>query len=408
MRILLYIGFLFLLTYEMEAQRCEVYQLTDGGEPVFAYGMDTTYHWWAVTKPFSNKFRLIVDGNESDVYDSFTYPVFSPNGNNWAAFAEYNGRFSLILNDSVIDVNAVEPGEIAFAALNDEMIYSYKKNNQEMIYFAGNTVEAYDKRSRIFISQYGESFAYVAARGNGSVVIINDFQTTLYEDIRPMGFWTDGRFMYAAKSGWGWEVYLNDEKITQTYDDISELRINKFGTNAAFLVRNRSTGMYSVLISDDYREPITGNTYDMCTGLVLHPEFPLIAYKAKYNTNYLVVFNNTEYPAQEEVGEPNFTHNGDELYFIHCNIDCDLNVNGKNIPLKTQFAPNGNYAVKPNSNSIAYCSSTSLIVKNYLYDDYSVSYMLDEISDPRYNRFDERYEAIGRIFNKLYFVTCTE
>jgi hypothetical protein len=408
MKIILYIAFLIGLSHSVFSQRCEVFQLTDGGEPVFAYGMDTTFHWWAVTKPFSNKFRLIVDGNKSDVYDSFTYPVFSPNGNNWGAFAEYNGRFELILNDSIIDINSEKPGEIVFAALNDEFLYSYINGSLERIHFKDEIFETYNRAGRIFLSQYGDKYAYVAERGSGYVVNINENETTLFEDIRPMGFWYDGRFMYAAKNGWGWEIYLNEEKITQTYDDILEMRINKFGTNAAFLVSMRNTGMYSVLISDEYYEPIHGNTYDMCTGLVLHPEFPLIAYKTKYNTNYLVVFNNTEYPAQEEVGEPHFTHNGDELYFIHCNIDCDLNVNGKNIPLKAQFPPNGNYAVKPESNSIAYCSSTSLIVKNYLYDDYSVSYMLDEISDPVYNRFEGTYEAIGRIFNKLYIVSCTE
>lgn len=401
------IFFTFILALSLTfSQNCQHYQLLDGSEELYTFGMDSTFHWWAVTKPFSNKYRMYIDGYESDVYDSFTEPVFSPNSYNWGYFAEYNGRFNLIVNDSIIYVNAVEPGDLVFAGINDVFAYSYKDNSQEKIIFNGRTISTYNKSGRLFISPYGRKYAYQADRGSGKILNINGKETTLYDDIIPFGFWHDGRFMYAAKIGYGWEVFLNEESQTQTFDNIYEFKINRFGTNAAFIGVINNSGVRAVLISDEYYEPLIGRTYDGISGLVLHPEYPLLAYKAKYNTNYFIVFNNTEYTGKEEVGTPQFTHNGDELFFLGCNIDCSLNINGKNYPLKQNFNVNGKYAIKPDSKTFAYTSSTSLIIYDLLTDEYDISFMVDYISYPRYNRVHNLYEAIGTINNKLYLITC--
>ena len=397
---------LLLSPFLSKSQDCYNVQLLDGTEPLLSYGMDSTYHWWAVTAPFTDKQRLHVDGYSSDVYDKVQKPVFSPATEDWASFVENNGRVDLITNDSIYKLNAIRPGEIAYAPMNGDLVYSYFDSEVENIIFKKRKIQVSNRTGKLYVSLYGRRIAFMGARSGGIVINSGSWESTLYEEVKPFGYWFDGRFMYAAKNGNSWEVYLNDEAVSQTYQRIFDLKINQTGNVAAFLAQKFGGSQVGVMIADEYYEPMVGKDYDQVTGLALHPYHSLYAYKAKFNNNFMIVFNTTEYTGFEEVSTPEFTHNGSELYYIGCNMDCSLGINGRNHPIDGQMNVNGNYAIKPEDMTIAYSSNTSLIVRNLTTDNLSISYMVDRLIPPRYNRFDDRYEALGDINNRLYMLYC--
>ena len=76
-----------------EAQHCFDYMLFDGSEKLVTFGMDTTDNWWAVTQPFTESYRLIVNGYKTDVYKDIRQLTFSPNAERWACFLKDNTQF---------------------------------------------------------------------------------------------------------------------------------------------------------------------------------------------------------------------------------------------------------------------------------------------------------------------------
>ncbi len=64
------------------------------------------------------------------------------------------------------------------------------------------------------------------------------------------------------------------------------------------------------------------------------------------------------------------------------------------------------FAHAPKSRSLAYSTSTSLVTTLFDQGYISLSKMMDEIIVPRYNRFTNRYETLGRLNQSLYMLSC--
>jgi hypothetical protein len=386
---------------------CRDYRLYDGGETLFNYGMDTTFNWWAITTPTPNRQRLIVNGEESQIYSSVNPPVFSYDGLAWATFGIDQGVTTLLTRDTTIFLFASEPGEILFSSISDELVYTYKKGDLEYAVLPNRTIEMLNKSGNLFVNQNATKYAYSTKRGSSFSLIINGKETTIYDRIIPIGFNIENQFVYAAFSGNGWQVYADNKTISEIYPDFYEYAINREGTVIAFNVRSFNSRQLCITISHEYYEPLISKQYESVSNLALHPYLALVGFSATFQTNRYVAINSAEYFAGIRPGPPKFTYDGDELYFMSCDMDCFMNINGKRYTLKIVLEPGNQIAVAPGTKTFAYSTSSSMML--YFLETGAIhsGMMVDYITAPRYNRFDKRYEAIGSISNRLYMLTCT-
>lgn len=394
-------------TSTMNARHCQDYIVFDGGEQLIGYGIDSTGNWWAVTAPFADSYRVIVNGDETGTYFELKELTFSPDGERWAFFGRNNVGWHLVKNDEIISLPGTDVGKIVFSGNSKAIAYSYKEVEQEIIILGNRELKVFHRAGDFYVSYDGRHIAFMGLRGQRLVLNINGQETPLFDNIKPMGFWYDGSFIYAASSGNLWEVYKNNQAISEIYHSISDVAINNQGTVAAVLAVQSSGQGVGILFSDEYYEPLIGKPYDIVGDLELHPTEPLFAYYAEYNQHQFIVMNTVEYSGGEETSAPFFTHCGSEVYFTGCRINCFVNVNGRQINVRTQLYTDIKYAKKPFSNTIAYSTSSTMVVQTLDDGELYAGMMVDEIIQPIYNWKTNRYETLGRINQRLYLLTCT-
>lgn len=389
-----------------DAELCKDYLLLDGSEPIVGYAMDTTDNWWAITSPYYEKYRLIVNGNESEVFDDITRPVFSPDGKRWACFGLYNSSWFLLTEDLVLDLPATSVGEIVYSADSKAMAYSFFESELEIIRFGSKSIEVLYRKGSIFVNQNGQKIAFMGLRGTSMVLNVNGRESELFDQIKPFGFWYNGEMLYAAGSSPSWQIYKGNQPLSDIYYDISEVKINLNGTCAAFVATLASGKKVSVMISDEYYDALVGKPYEAIYGLTLHPEIPLLAYKAINERTNLIVLNSTEFFGGEFAGDPIFSHDGQDLLFVGCDTDCFANINGRKYAIYSDINVRQKYAIKPGSGTIAYTTGATMIVRFLETGELHAGMMVDEVNHIRYNWRDNRFESLGKINQRLYMLTC--
>lgn len=336
--------FIFILTifsafcYTLYADNCKDYMLLNGAEDLVEFGMDTTHHWWAVTAPFPNRYRMIIDGVETDVYEKFTKPVFSPDGQKYGFFAEFGGDWKLITRDSIIDIDATDSGEIVFSPDSEVMAYSYFESSSEVIICGNMKFEMSDRIGNLYVGQRGFRIAYIRSLGGLQKLFVNGSEVESYDAIKPFGFWMNGQILYAAKNGYDWSVYRGEEEISENFNSISDVRINLKGDVAGFLAGKSSGKSTGVIISDRYRDLIYGQDYDEVSNLDIHPSEPMITYNARKHDEMLIVLNGADYNAGLEVGRPRFTYDGEDVVYVGCgSFDCFVGISGKKFLFRCNY-----------------------------------------------------------------------
>ncbi len=406
--ILFLIALVFSFSLDLSAQTFRDKLLFDGIVPLDSYGLDTTGHWWAVTAPFKEKYRVIVDGKESEVYDKISYITFSPNGRDWAFFGNAADDIHLIddKRDTLLE-EATDFGEITFSPNGEFMAYSYFRSGIEVINFPKRRIEVENRIGKLFIDNSGYRFAFVGQRLDFSVINITGKESDSYDEIKPIGFWKTGEFIYAARNGLFWEIYQGDKQLGESYSDIISAEVNKFGTVLALLVQLNTGQQMSLMISDEYIEPIYGKNYDATWGLVLHPELSLIGFAAGDVYRDYVVQNSTEYYAPGVFCNPFYTHDGEELVFVGVgDFNSYISVNGRNYDVYLDINDKTVIAKKPKHKSFAYSTHTTLLVHYYERNEYYTGYMADMMSNPIWNWRVGEYQALGEINDRLYLISC--
>jgi hypothetical protein len=397
----------FTLFVSAYSDRCYDIQLLDGSEQLVDFGFDTTYNWWAVTQPYSNKQKMYINDYASDSYFSVSKPIFSPDGDRWAFFVKGVSGWNLVCDKVEYKLDADKPGVIVFSSNSENIVYSYYMGDLETIISVDDTVQMRYRSGELYVNRDGRKFAFVENRG-GVKSIYDDGQISdSYEDILPIGYWNDDRFAYGTFDGANWEIRIGNEVVSDIYQSITEAKINLDGEYLAFVGSLAFGRQEAVLISNQMKEPIMGKNYPLISGLAIHPHEPMIAYKAKTQlNNEIIVFNSVEYSSGRENSQPFFSYDGSEMYFISCNIDCYLVVNGRRINAPNGIFLDGTYARKPKSNTIAYASSASLVVRDLDTQTLYAGKMMDYTGPVRYNWRMDEYESLGVINNRLYLQVC--
>ncbi|MBI3259413.1 MAG: hypothetical protein HYZ54_08085 [Ignavibacteriae bacterium] len=389
----------------LSADKCSDRLLLDGADSVMVYGMDTTNHWWAITKPFTGKYRLFVDGKQTaNVYEQFRPPVFSPDGEHWAAYGYRTTGWEVITDDTVIYTNASSVGDIVFGQ-SSAMAYSFFDGDIETIVLGNKRYFAQDRRSKIYISNDGSVVSYVCSRLGVEFLRTNGQDETQFDEIKLAGIWNDNQPFYTGKQGVLWKIYKGSDEMSSGYESITEMVLNPQGTNGAAICNGQQSAQV-FLYSDEYYEPLESKRYDRVEQLVLHPTLPMVGFKGVVNNVANIVLNRTEYDAGKEAGAPFFTYDGSEFIYFGFDVDFFISVNGKKYVQESNLSLSQLFAVMPGNKTFAYSTNSAMVVhemeKNFSYS----GRMFDQAIAPRYNRRTERYETLALIGTRLIMLAC--
>ncbi len=378
----------------------------DGSEKLLLYSIDTTGNWWILTQPYTNEYRYIVDGKPSNTFKSITQIVFSPNGTKWMFFGRDNTNWNLLTLDTAIICLAEEIADYGFSPNSQNYYYAIRNGNQTTVYYNRKAESITNFSGKIYSNWTGEKIAFVIKRNNAKHLVIDGIETNAFDEIKPLGFWHDDSFIFAGKIGNLWEIYRDTKPITEELSQIIDMKINLAGTVAAFLARNTIGNAYAILYSDEFNEPIYSRPYDAVSSLAIHPIEPLISFSASKNLVNYIIYGSVEYSLGEFSAISKFTHDGSEIYYLYCNIECYLYVDGKRFVLPSYINQENTIARMPQTSTIAYSNFNSMVMLNYNNNAQYSGMMVDNITPPIYNYRYGEYQALGSIGNKLYLLTC--
>jgi hypothetical protein len=391
-------------------QRCSDVELLPGDDNLLEYGLDSTSHWWAITSPFSDRYRLYVDGKKHGDFLNVSKPIFSHyEGKQWGAFVQQNdGLWDMIINDSLYKLESMKPTEIAFSTNSTAFAFSSMKSNFEEIYFGNKLYEVINRVSRLVVSPEGRRLAYVMQQGNLQTLYVNGNEVETFPEISVIGFFYDGSIIYTARQGNQWNVYKNDEQISITYQSISNATMNRFGTTVAVSAQQLNNQAVIWLFSEEYNQPILSQPFDGITSLTLHPSKAVVMAECRRNDQRIVTIQFTEMGGGLSNSKPTFTVGGEQYYFLTCENICSMVIDGVRRILnnRIEFHQNFSTAVKPNGKTFSISSSSSLVVRYIEKDELYSGMILNNMTPPRYNWRTDRYEALGSIQQRLYLLSC--
>jgi hypothetical protein len=400
------LAFILLFPSVLWTEKCKDFLLFDGSETLVNYGIDTTGNWWILSQPYTNEYRYIINGMRSNTYKSVSQIVFSPDGEKWLFFGKDNTNWNLVLPDTTISCVAQEIVDYGFSPNSQNYYYAIRNGNQTTVYYNHKTDDIINFSGKIYPNRSGNKIAFVLQRGELEHLVVDGIETEAFDEIKPLGFWSDDSFVFAGRRGYLWEIYRGSEPIAEQFSQLIDMKINLEGTVAAFLIRNTAGNAYAILYSDEFNEPVYSKPYDAASNLALHPTEALIGFSATKNLANYVVYGGMEYPLGEFSAIPKFTFDGSEIYYLYCNIECYLYVDGKRFTLPLNLSPENIIARIPHTSTVAYSNSNSMVMFNY---DNNIQYsgmMVDSIIAPIYNSRTGEYQTLGSIGNKLYLLTC--
>lgn len=389
------------------SQKCKDFIVFDGSEEVNSFGIDTTGNWWILTKPYQNEYRLIISGERTDNYKEIRYLKFSPDGTRWAFFGKTTTNWNFITPDTIIPLFADDVVSLGFSKNSENYYFAYKNGIETTIHYGVKTVNVTNLTGDIFINYEGNLIAFVISYGKlSSLVIPGKFESEKFDAIKPLGFWYDDDFIFAAKRGNIWQIYKNKVPLTEEFIQLIDMKINNLGTNSVFVVKRNQNDVVAILFSEKFVEPLVSKSYEQISSIKLHPEEPLTVFLATKGINKYIVYGNVEYSIGNFDAEPYFTHDGSEIFYCFCNIDCYFYVDGKRFTLPGGVSCLSQIARKPKTNTIAFSNYSSLVLLDFFLNIQYSGMMVDKLIPPIYNWKSKRYETLGEINNKIYLLTC--
>ncbi|MCX7736730.1 MAG: hypothetical protein N2319_08445 [Candidatus Kapabacteria bacterium] len=411
------ISLFFLSTLTILSQQCFDEIVLDGSEKIDKYGIDSTGNWLAITRPYTNRFRLYVNGKQSDIFSGIQDIKFSRDGNRWACYAKDDGNYwHLLTNDTTLYLKAFRAGQLFFTPDSKNLFFTYTTEGRQSVSgkidSAGKVKFGSSKEldipdvTTLYISADSKRRAVVTNRDGGTYVRIGNDQGPRFDAVKAIGYWNDGSFIYAAKLGNSWEIYKNRESISEPFNRIIDSKMNPEGTIAAIAIERTKSEQIVLTLNDKYYEPLVSKVYDWVGNININPILEMVAFKAKKNNNFYVVYSNTEYISGANSTNPLFTYDGKDIYFVGCDLDCFVNINGRRYSLNSEVDLKGNFVKKSGEPTIAYTTSSALVIRNLEKNTLSASKMMDKMSEPIYNWKKQRYEALGIFGERLYFIYC--
>ncbi|MBL7999667.1 MAG: hypothetical protein JNL32_13660, partial [Candidatus Kapabacteria bacterium] len=170
------------------SDKCTFSMVLEGQEPLSGYGLDSTKNWWATTTPFTGMTRLYINGKPTKPYQEIRRPLFSHDGNHWAAWAMMNNLWHVLLDGVEQPVQCTSIGTLVFSGASQQLVYSYYDGTQEVIVCGQRKYSFIGRSSNVYVSPNAERVAFTIGQTGLKSLMVNNKQSTAFDDILPIGF----------------------------------------------------------------------------------------------------------------------------------------------------------------------------------------------------------------------------
>lgn len=406
LRSLLVIVCCMLLVLQSRAQECRDVLVVAGQERITAAEIDSTGHWYVITKQFGNAFGLIIDGARFGPYESVLPLQFSFDGRSYVTGVKLLGQWSVLTPSDTIMLPGEVLHEVRFPSLSDVPWWHHSNGDDHRISTRGRSFRCARTPVGIRLDPSGAVAAWVEHNGSVEVVMRNGREVARGEQIRLCGVWSDGSVVFASRIGQRWSVFVGDQEIVQSLNSIGDLQINQSGTSCGFHATDASAMARMYLYTADMREPWMSRPCDNVSGIILAPWEPLVAGLITRNGNRSVSFNGTEYPAGQRTSPLAFTSDGAYLLYAGFDGEYFVTLNGKQFRVKGAINLNDPLSADQTGTSVAWASSTTLAKANMEYQVLRLGKMCDQMIAVVYNRSRNVFQGLGLMGENLFLLEC--
>lgn len=395
-----------LLALHLRAQECSDVLVVAAQERIVAAELDSTGHWYAITKPFGSAVGLIVDGVRLGPYESVVPPRFSFDGRSYVAGVKLLGLWSVLTPSDTIMLPGEVLHEVRFPSLSDVPWWHHSNGDDHRISTRDRSFRCARPPAAICLDPAGTVAAWVERNGSVEIVMRNGREVARGEQISLSGVWSDGSVVYAARISQRWSVFVGDQEIVQSLNSIGDLQVNRSGTACGFHAADASGMAQMYLYTADMRDPWMSRPCDNVSGLILAPWEPLIAGFVMRNGNRSVSFNGTEYPAGQKTSPLAFTSDGAFLLYAGFDGEHFVTLNGKQFRVKGAVNLGGPLSADQSGTTVAWASSTTLAKTNLEYQVLRLGKMCDQMVAVVYNRSKNVFQGLGVMGENLFLLEC--
>ena len=274
------------------------------------YGLDTSGHWYAITRPFDGYQQLVVDGKETGVWDTIQPPIFSFDGSTWATTAKRSGQWFIVTNQGV-HTSTVPILQIHFPRQSSTLWWveqigaTFRITNGNTEYVTTYPVED------LCTDPQGIVAAWKETRLGTQIIYKNGAEVARGPTLSLYNIWTDGRCLYSTSQGQLIDVLLGTMELVVGMRTVFVVKTNPFGTLAAWQAADAVGQVHTYIYTDEYLHPWEGPVVSAPDKqLALSPFDPLVAYRTVRQGSKVVGYNSAFYPAGVTASPPVFSNDG--------------------------------------------------------------------------------------------------
>ncbi|MDZ4746617.1 MAG: hypothetical protein SGJ05_11545 [bacterium] len=381
--------------------------LLDNTEKIVQYGLDSTGSWWAITQPYEQFVHVYINGKRYGPYSSSTLPRFSNDGSTWAfAFVRDLQAYVRTPEDEK-RIAAERINGVVFGSQSPIPWVEFSVSDIRTITDGSTTYSTTGAIGLAKLDPSGTVVWHVARRGSQMALVRNGVDKYVYDDIELAGVWSDARPVFSARIGALWTVFLGEQELVGNMQRVLNLTVNAFGTVVAFNASSPSSFINSYMYTDDYRNCWVGPNLDEARDLVLSPCCDLIAVPGKaQGGSRVVLFNSAAYPAGTATSRPAFSFDGAHMAFTGNDGESFISMDGLRHAVRGGVALSAQCALSPSGSTVAWTSSTTLVVYDLDREKMTLNKMCDTMSlDVIYNRRTSEYQALGLYGARLFLLS---
>lgn len=207
-----------------------------------------------------DKWLVILNGQESPLYDCVGNPVFSPDGSQFAYSACLDGKTFVVIDGSPLPSAYTSISEIAFSPDGKKIAYVAGKDEKYVVVLNQMEGVAYQeigllqtegKSAMLVFSPDSKQIFYKVIENNQQFLVINNQEGKHYSDIGTLYFNSDGsQFAYDAQDGNRQVTVVNNREVAVSSNSAGTNVNNYLQTN-----NNSASGSYRRSGRDIFLDP---------------------------------------------------------------------------------------------------------------------------------------------------------
>lgn len=257
-----------------------------------------------------NDYCIIYDGKKGKVYDQISAdsPIFYPGSGEVFYKAKKGSKWHLVIGeDEQKEYEGIGP--IYANSDASRVAYIVARGNKKVVVIDGKESRRYDAidaKSGVVFSKDSKRYAYAATIDGKISVIDNGKEHKGYDDVLRIVLSPDSsRLVYGVKDENGWFVVV-DNMEGKRYRAVADILISPDSQNVAYVARKGSTTR--MIVNDD-----ESSSYDICSAGVFSPDSKRFAYLAIREEKWFIVLDGKKGQDFEEIGY--LTFSGDSKHF---------------------------------------------------------------------------------------------